>query len=275
MTVSRYKAPLLTSLVMAISILATPLWSFADEEIVILAYDNDPPYVKINPAGLPEGIVIEMLHYVEKMIPYSFTYRLVPWKRAYYSAKLGEGAIIGISKNAKRLEFFDYSDVLYYHDISIVVLKGNEFTFNDYSDFQGKTIAVHRGSIYNEEYAAALNSGVFEVYETDSREQRLQMLLFGRVDAALIGSGRLGIQLAINKASILENHSDSFSILPKPLLRDYNYLAISKELNAAPFIDSFNRAMQIGKRSGEFDKMQTQFLLKMRIDNQKKRGHAE
>jgi putative transposase len=41
-------------------------------------------------------------------------------------AKVGEGGIMGLSMTKERLMLFDYSDVIYYDDLVLVVIKGND-----------------------------------------------------------------------------------------------------------------------------------------------------
>ncbi|MBL4907260.1 MAG: amino acid ABC transporter substrate-binding protein [Sneathiella sp.] len=217
--------------------------------------NTNVPFVYLDPSGKPSGIVIDLLNQIEKKIPYTFSYELLPWKRAYRSAESGNGAIIGVSKNSKRLKIFDYTDVLYYHDIVLVVLKGNEFVFNKIEDLKGKRVAVPRGSKYSDDYVKALSDGLFEAVKTDSREQRLKLLLRGRIDVALIGGGKAGVKLSISQLPELIENRKRFVTLGTPLLRDANFIAFNKGLEATGFIQKYNQALKQSLKNGTYQQI--------------------
>ena len=237
-----------------------PAFCADKEKISIFAHDNNPPYVQMDETGIPSGIAIDIMKSIEKKSSYSFEYILIPWKRAYKLALKGKGAIIGISKTTERMEIFNYSNVLYNQDISIVVKKGKEFPFNQINDLKAKIVAVHRGSVYTDDYAKALKDGLFTVVKTNSRSQRLLMLLKGRVDAAIVARGMAGVLEVIDQRPEFKGSVDKFFILPHPLLRDPNYLAISKQLDAAKFIKEFNQALEQGEQSGEFERIVQRYM---------------
>jgi hypothetical protein len=61
--------------------------------------------------------------YVDQHVPQKFEYSLYPWKRSYQLALNGKGGIDDLTKNNERLKIFNYSDVMYYDELVLVVLK--------------------------------------------------------------------------------------------------------------------------------------------------------
>ena len=88
------------------------------------------------------------------------------------------------------------------------------------------------------------------------------MLLNERVDAALIGDGRIGVNLACERLPALRGRADRFTVLAKPLVRDLNYLAVPRRLNVAAFIKEFNQALKKCKTSGAFEAIQERYIQK-------------
>ena len=57
-----------------------------------------------------------------------------------------------------------------------------------------------------------------------------------------------------NDAKLLKQ-KDNFVVLPVPMLRDSNHLAISKTLNNKQFLNEFNIVIKNGYQSGEIAKI--------------------
>lgn len=137
----------------------------------------------------PRGVLIDIMQYVDERIPQSFEYQLYPWQRAYKNALAARGGIIGLSMTVQRLKSIDYSEVMYYDELLLVVLKGQEFPFTTLDDLKGKRVGSLRGAIYGEDFEASRDI-IFKIEEDGSPRQRLLKLLHGRIDVAIIGPGR-------------------------------------------------------------------------------------
>ena len=161
------------------------------DAILIFANHSKPPKVFLE-NKIPKGILVEIMRYVDQNLPQSFEYHFYPWKRAYQNALDGKGGVIGFSKNSERLKVFDYSVVMYHEELLLVVLKGNEFSYNSMQDLKGKKVGSLRGASFGEEFEIG-KKNVFEIDEDDNLEQRLLKLLRKRIDVALIGPGRIGV----------------------------------------------------------------------------------
>jgi ABC-type amino acid transport substrate-binding protein len=223
------------------------------EEIVIFGNDNKPPkyFLKNNE---PRGILIETMKYLDSNLPQSFEYKLYPWKRAYSNALYGKGGIIGLSKNDKRLLIFDYSDVIYHDIILLVVLKRNDFQYHNINDLKGKKVGYIRGASFGQEFERGKNS-IFSFEEDSSPKQRLLKLFHKRIDVALIGAGIAGFNQTLEQDKRLLRNKDQFVILPKPFIKDPNYLGFSKKMKMKGFLKQFNRVLKKGYKTGALQKI--------------------
>jgi polar amino acid transport system substrate-binding protein len=232
---------------MGMSVLFNSTLGYA-EEIVIFGNEYKPPKYYLE-NGKPKGILIDIMRYVEEQTNYTFDINLYPWARAYHLANLGDGGIIGLSMTKERLAIFDYSAPMYYDDIVLVVVKGQEFAFETLEDLAGKVIGVNRGASYGDEFERG-KKDIFRVNEDNNPVARLKMILARRIDAALIGPGKAGLQEVISSDPELMRRSGEFAVLPKPFKRDPNYLGFAKTMKMQDFISEFNRLLQQGYQDG-------------------------
>ena len=114
----------------------------------------------------PRGILVDMFQYLGKEMGCHFTIELYPWKRAYKNMLAGKGGVMGLSKNKDRLKIIDYSEVMFYVDLMLIVKKGTEFPFKSIPDLKGKIVSVTIGSSYGDAFEKAIKDGIFR----DSRE---------------------------------------------------------------------------------------------------------
>lgn len=224
-------------------------------EITILGNDYKIPKI-YNENGVPKGILVDIARYIDnRMDNYAFNIELYPWARAYRYAVEGKGGIIGLSKTKERLNIFDYSDVVYYDDVIIVVLKGSEFPFAAMEDLKKKKIGIGRGGSFGDDYERAKKSGLFEVVEDSGPVARLKMLLKKRIDCALISPGKYALYQTIEQDDILLRSIEEFTILPKPFKRDPNFLGFSKKMGMQGFLKKFNAAVKHGYEIGAIQKI--------------------
>ena len=226
--------------------------SYSCELVIYGNHQKPPKYYLYN--NTPTGILVDIMKYTEQETDCSFDIQLYPWKRAYINALKGNGGIIGLSKNTERLKIFDYSDVMFYDDLLLVVLKGNEFDYKNIKDLKGKTLGVQRGGSFGDEFERG-KAGIFKVIEDDGQISRLRRLLKGRIDVALIGPGRIGLDMVIAQDQLLSKSKEQFVVLSKPFKRDPNFLGFKKTMNMSGFIKKFNKAIEQCRKSGECQKI--------------------
>ncbi|MCP4120097.1 MAG: amino acid ABC transporter substrate-binding protein [Desulfobacteraceae bacterium] len=232
--------------------------SATGREIAILGNDYKIPKI-YNDNGKPKGILVDIMKYAEKKLDCRFTIKLYPWARAYLLATQGKGGLIGLSKTSERLKIFDYSDVVYYDEVILVVVKGKEFPFETMEDLKGKRLGIGLGGSFGEEFEKAKKAGLFYAIKDDGPVERLHKLLMGGIDAAFISPGRIAFYQTLKKDKKLLKARDIFAILPKPFNRDQKFLGFSKDMKMQPFLKAFNQVLKEGHESGEIDKIIDQY----------------
>ncbi len=230
------------------------IYAFGNE-IIILGNNYKIPKIYIED-GTPRGILIDIAKYIDgNLKDDSFHYKLTPWARAYKSAVEGQGGIIGLSKTKERLEIFDYSDVVYYDDVIVVVLKDKAFQFEKMQDLKGRTIGIGRGGSFGDAYEKAKKECLFKIEEDNGPVLRLRKLLQSRIDCALMSPGKFAFYRTIEQDENLLENKDKFIILSNPLVRDPNFLGFSKKLKMKNFLKKFNEALKQGYESGAINKI--------------------
>ncbi len=228
-------------------------------ELEIFGNEDKPPK-NWNESGKAKGILVEMIEQIAQEINCQLDVKLYPWARSYKYARKGKGGIIGFSKNVERLALFDYSDVMYFDEIVVVVMKGKEFDYRNISDLKNRKVSTVRNASFGEEYENAVRSGELIAVEGGSPVKRLRRLLHTRVDAVLIGPGKQGVYNAINKDNELRENQQRFVILPTPFKRDPNYLGFAKTMNKSALIEQINIAIQKGHANGMFQAIADKYL---------------
>lgn len=228
--------------------------SGAAEEILIFGSEAKAPKVFLS-NGRPAGILVDLMNHIDQQMEgETFRIELYPWKRAYVKAEQGEGGVIGFSKTEERTRNFDFSDVMYYDEMVLVVLKGKEFRFTRMEDLMGKKIGTSRGSTYGDEFERGKRT-IFTVEEDTNNVQRLKKVMGGRIDAALIGPGRKAVYEAINSDPVLRGKKELFVILPRPFNRSPNYLGFHKSMKKKEFLARFNLLLDRAVEDGTLQRI--------------------
>lgn len=232
----------LLSLIALISlgILGSSSWA---QPIVIFGDEDYPPIIFAKD-GKPSGILPDILSRIEQQTDSSFQLVLLPWKRAYVEALEGRGGIIGLSKNAERLEIFDYSELVYNDDILLVTHRSNPLSFETLSDLHGKRIGVQIGASYGDAFASAVKANQLEIMETSDLPKRLRLLLIGKLDAVMVGNGLQGLERVVKGDPFIEQNQYQMMVLPKPFAIDPLFLGFNKKMKMRLFLDGFNAALK-------------------------------
>lgn len=215
----------------------------------IVGNENKAPKISlIN--GEPRGTLVEILHYLESKSDFEFEIKLYPWKRAYETAKVGGAGIIGLSMTKERLEIFDYSEPIYHDEVVLVVIEGREFDFKTIEDLRGKTVGGTRGASYGDEYDYGVKN-IFSLDTAGTYQQKLLKLLNGHLDAVVISPGRYALNIIVAEDPRLVAAKHKFIILPKPLVRDPNYIGFAKSMKNKKCIAELNQLILEGYRNGD------------------------
>lgn len=231
---------------------------FSNEHITIFANEYKPPKVWTTKDGVHKGILVEVVKEVEKELDIKFNIQTYPWARSYKLAQNAKGGIIGISMNNERLKLFDYNKIPLFNDTMVLITKkGNEFKFDDIKDLKNKKIGYCRGCSFGKIFEEAKNYFI-PVETDDSREQRLKLLLKGKLDAALLGPGKYALQKICEETNSFR--LEDFTILQKPLTIDPNYFAFSKKLDKKELLKKFDEVLQRKIDNGLIEKIITKEL---------------
>lgn len=103
------------------------------------------------------------------------------------------------------------------------------------------------GASYGSEVDAAIGAGRILVEADQTHVARMRKLLHGRVDAAFLGNGRLGLKALLESDPELAAHQARFVILERPLVRDALYLGFAKSMNKRTLLAEFDRALQAAR----------------------------
>lgn len=217
------------------------IYLYSNQTLPLFGNIYKPPKIwSVN--GNHYGILIDILKELENELNIKFDLQTYPWARTYKSALKKKGGIIGISYTKERNKIFDYNKIpLFYDDMVLVVKKGNEFKFDSIEDLEGKKIGYCRDCSFGEIFEKAKKYFI-PVETDDGREQRLKMVLVGKIDAALIGPGIYGLQQVCK--DMPQFKYEDFTILKKPLVSDPNYIAFHKALNKQQLLDKIDNILQ-------------------------------
>lgn len=228
------------------SVLSTSVFA---EVVTIFGNENKEPKVYLE-GKQNKGVLVDIIQCVEQKTSLVMSVHLMPWQRAYNSALALQGGVMGLSMTNERLKIIDYSDVMFFDDVMLVVKKGKEFNYSSIEDLKGKRVGGQRGAKYGEEFSQAINV-IFTLDEDGSSTSRLKKLLYDRIDVAVLSPGNISVLDVINRDPLLTRNKNKFSVLPIPLNRDPNYLGFSKSMNMKPFLEEFNQGLEQCKTSGK------------------------
>jgi len=194
----------------------------AAEPVVLVGNSAVPPKAWLD-GDRPRGFAVDAAVAALRRAGLEPEVRLFPLARAIEMAKGGGVIITGLYRTPERERIFDFSLPLVDDEVLVVTRKGEEFDFRSAADLLGRRVAYQQGASYGAEFAAvAPQLGA----ETDNApSQRLMKLAAGRLDAALINPGRAALVFHLRQTGL---DPDMFSVLPVPLVRQANHIAIAK-----------------------------------------------
>jgi len=226
------------------ALLALP--SHADE-VIIYADEDYPPIMYKDAQGQARGVMTDAVRNFEKFSTQKLKLEPTSWRRAYEYGVKGKGGVIGLSKTKERLALFDYSDVIFEDNIYLAVRRGKEFEFKTLDDLKNKLIGMHLGASYGEHVDNAVKSGVLKADLSTTDVIRIRKLLRGRLDAAVVSHGQIGLDAILKSDPELLANKHEFVILANPLVRDPLHLGFAKSMKMMPLIHEFNQSLKANK----------------------------
>lgn len=242
-----------------IILLATPLSSQvqADEACRTLTATGGPSYAPANWIWQEQltGYMPALLRAIGDQL--NITTSAQPsgsWKRALANVENGRfDIILGLSKNAERLEKFDYTVPVAYDPVTIAVVAGSNLPYNG----TWQSLVGYQGGVrLGVRFAPALDIRleqeltVRRVPDYDSAFKQLQR---GRLDYVM--ESQFVLQVHAAELAVLQ----TIEILTPPLVKDDVYMAFSKRSACKHLIDDFSHQISNMKAAGEVDRLVQQY----------------
>ena len=185
-----------------------------------------------------------------------FEVRPYPWRRALMLAEEGQAAISGLSKNAEREKIFAFSHPLYSTHVWMVVPNDRQFSIASIKDLAGKRVSLFQGSLLNSEFEKAREEGLFVVEDDPNNLNiRFAKLLAGRCDVMLVDNRNLSVSELTTHFMKFGFNPDLLHVIERPLIVDPIHIGILKsKIDGFP-MDALNKAIDIGRKAGEFDRV--------------------
>ena len=199
-----------------------------------------------------KGYVIDATREAFRRAGIDLQLEAAPLKRAYAQAEAGEGWLTGIFKTPDREKIFLFSEPVGVDEVILVVAKGHEFPFEKAEDLKDKRIGYQDGASYGTFF---IETQKYFRGDADSNpRQRLQKLLAGRLDAAIINPGEAALTYHMNA---LGEPMDKVTVLSKRVAVEPNYVIVarSQEAAAAPILLKVNTALKAMAADGALEKI--------------------
>ena len=145
--------------------------------------DYWPPY-NFNENNIPKGFVIDYMNLIANKLGIKVEYISGhSWNEFMEMLKTNQiDAIINISKNKQREEFFEFTNVYHIAANAIYVKKGNEY-IDSLEKLEGKTIVMPKG-FYAQQLLEEYYPQIKQILVNDSLEA-LKLLSLGKADATI------------------------------------------------------------------------------------------
>ncbi len=156
------------------------------QQIVVGVYDN-PPKIFLNEAGLPAGILIDLLDEMARIEQWHVQYRPCHWQECVDLLKAEEIDLMpDMAYTQLRDQEFDFHAIPVLYSWSMVYVRpGTSITY--VTDLSEKRVAILKGSVQVEAFKTLQHNYGFRarLEEVDSLTEVFQRLAVGSVDAGI------------------------------------------------------------------------------------------
>ncbi len=229
------------------------------QSFTFYTYHNKPPYYFSDKEGAKyehdigfyKGFV-DYLNRQQANIKVKLEFR--PRVRLEQDLKSGklEGAIMGVNPiwfDDKTQTKYLWSAAFMMDKDIILVAKGNVFSYQHPQDFEGKTLVLSRG-LYYWGVSERIKQKKVNAYLTDSDEQNLGMVSFGRADATIMSESTAHYffhqQFDQKKFEVLKQPHDAYERKILFLKRDKNILnALQPHIKSALKDEKWTALLQV------------------------------
>lgn len=239
------------SVLMAAAGLLVAAHAQAADPVKLFANDAVPPKAWRD-GTQTKGYVVDATREAFRRAGVELSLEAAPFKRAYAQGEAGEGWLTGIFKTPDREKVFLFSEPVGSDEVILVTLRGKEFAFDKPEDLKGKRIGYQDGASYGSFFVEAQKH--FQGDPDSNPRQRLQKLMAGRLDAAMINPGEAALAYHMKA---LEEPLDKVSVLPKRVAVEPNYIVVarSQAQAAAPVLEKVNNALKAMAADGTLEKI--------------------
>lgn len=224
------------------------------ETILITSGDSFAPLVYAS-NGKPAGLLPRILELASRHSGDTYELRLFPWKRALSVAERSEMGILGLPYTAERARIFDYSTTLYDNAIYVVTRADSAIDYRRLEDLNGKVVGAFNGESFGEAVDKAVAKGLFIIEVDGSNTGRMMKVLAGRLDAAFLAGGVIGLDTAIRQDASLAAQRKKFRVHEQPLVHDPLHLAFHKNMKLKEALVRFDKAMATIRKNGELKRL--------------------
>lgn len=218
------------------------------------ATDQWPPFY--GPQLEKGGFLTELTKQVFQQAGYQVDIKFMPWNRALEGANRGiYDGLLGAYYTPQRARKYIYSAPLATERTVLVSRTELAIHYRELKDLQGYSIGVRRGAIHSPEFDQA---DFLKREYSNSADQNIRRLLFGRLDLIVTGQTQLNTILQESYTLL----SDKVEVLEPPLKVNRVFLALGRhKADHQHIITAFNRALTAFQQSGEFSALQQNYGL--------------
>lgn len=175
--------------------------------------------------GRPAGYGVDLGLAILKQAGIEAEAYCVPWARAIQEVAAGKGIMAPVfSKTPEREQQMLFSQKVMDDPVVLVQAAARPFAFRHPSDLAGRRVGTTRASRFTDAFNAAMSSML--INEDGGPQQRLQMLVAGRLDAAVIAGGVHAVRYNARQAGI---PIEQLRIVSLPIMLDPNFFAVSRQ----------------------------------------------
>lgn len=219
------------------------------KKIAIAIPTDFPPYGFVGTDLKPQGLDIDMANYIGAKL--GVTVELVPVTSAnripYLQTKKADLVISTLGKNPDREKVIDFTAA--YSPFFQAVFAAKNLNIKSFADLAGKSIAVTRGAIEDQELTKLAPAGS-DIKRFEDNNGTVSAFVSGQVQLIATGASVAGNMMARNPALNTEY---------KLLLKDSpNFIGVAKGEDALR--EKVNEIIAAAKAAGDLDKMAVRWL---------------
>ena len=228
----------------------TALDDVMKKKVIVVAIPTDfPPYGFVGTDMVPKGLDIDMGNYIgdklgvkTELVPVTSANRI-----AYLQTKKADLVISTLGKNPEREKVIDFT--VAYSPFYQAIFGPKAIVVKSPADLAGKTVAVTRGAIEDQELTRIAPAGT-EIKRFEDNNATVSAFLAGQTQLMATGASVAGNMMARNPALGTEY---KFVLKDSP-----NFIGVAKGEDKLRL--KVNEIIAQAKASGDLDKMATKWL---------------